>query len=201
MYPEDEYIQLSSLQHFQYCPRQCALIHVDQQWSENRFTAEGRVQHERVDREERECRGDVVTEYALPLCSKELGLIGKADVVEFHKRFAYPVEHKRGKPKPDECDMIQVCAQALCLEEMLGQSIPEGALFYGKPRRRQTVIFDNELRNKTIDTCRKVHELIQKKLIPKAQYDAKKCSACSLLEICMPQHTMDIKHYYDKYLK
>lgn len=201
MYSEDNYIMLSALQHYMYCPRQCALIHVDQQWSENRFTAEGRAQHERVDREERECRGDVVAEYALPLYSRELGLTGKADVVEFHKGMAYPVEHKRGKPKPDECDMIQVCAQALCLEEMLGQSIPEGALFYGKPRRRQTVIFDDVLRNKTIDTCKKVHELIQSKIVPKAQYDAKKCSACSLYEICMPQHTMNVKDYYDKYLK
>lgn len=200
MYPEDEYIQLSSLQHYGFCPRQCALIHVEQQWSENRFTAEGRAQHERVDREERECRGDVVTEYALPLCSRELGLVGKADVVEFHKGLAYPVEHKRGKPKPDECDMVQVCAQALCLEEMLGQSVPEGAIFYGKPRRRQTVIFNEELRNKTIDTCRKVHELIMRKIIPKANYDTKKCSTCSLFEICMPQYKMNVRDYFDKNL-
>ncbi len=136
----------------------------------------------------------------MPICSRELGLVGKADVVEFHKGQAYPVEHKRGKPKPDECDMIQVCAQALCLEEMLGQSIPEGAIFYGKPRRRQIVVFDDKLRKTTIETCKKVHELIQKKIIPKAQYDAKKCIACSLYETCMPQYAMKVKDYFDRNL-
>ncbi len=202
MFDEADLLPLSALQHYVYCPRQCALIHVEQQWSENRFTAEGRAQHERVDRPEHEIRDGVRVEFAVPLRSLRLGLIGKADSIEFHGiqsnlKFeisnlkspvkVYPVEHKRGKPKPDHCDWVQLCAQAMCLEEMMHVEIPEGAIFYGQPRRRQQVEFTPELRTETEETSRKLHELIQSGRTPPPDYDEKKCSACSLLDICMPQ--------------
>ncbi len=200
MYPEDNFIQLSSLQHYQYCPRQCALIHLDQQWSENKFTAEGQVQHERVDKVDRETRRNLVVEYALIICSHSLRLSGKADVVEFHNGIAYPVEHKRGKPKLDTCDMVQVCAQALCLEEMLNQKIPEGAIFYGKPRRRQIIKFTKALRIETIEISKKVHELIRSQKIPSAEYNSKKCSACSLIDICLPKLKRSVNTYIENNL-
>ena len=148
MYSEDDLLPLSALQHLYFCERQCALIHVEQVWLENRFTAEGRIMHERVDTGKSEMRGGVRTSFAVSLRSLRLGLVGKADVVEFHRRQSpdgrsawqpFPVEYKRGRPKKDNCDKIQLCAQALCLEEMLNLRIECGALFYGKTRRRQDV--------------------------------------------------------------
>lgn len=206
MFTDSDLLPLSALQHYIYCPRQCALIHLEQQWTENRFTAEGRARHDRVDRPEHETRDGIRTEYAVLLRSLRLGLIGKADVVEFRFREtpphfkshisdlksreagrAFPVEHKRGRPKPTHCDWVQLCAQALCLEEMLGIEIGEGAIFYGQPRRRQHVEFTPELRAETEETARKLHELIARGKTPPAEYDKKKCSACSLFETCMPQ--------------
>lgn len=182
---------LSALQHFRYCPRQCALIHIEQAWSENLFTAEGRVMHDKVDTANREVRGKVRIDYGVPLRSLRLGLIGKADVVEFHlmddgTRLPFPVEYKRGKPKIDDCDRVQLCAQAICLEEMLNVEIKEGALFYGQTRRREDVFFDTALRQETENTAGKVHELIKSGITPKAEY-SKKCERCSLLEVCMPK--------------
>lgn len=190
-YSEDDLIQLSALQHFIFCPRQCALIHVEQLWTENFFTAEGRVMHERVHEEGRESRGDVRIERGVPLCSMRLGLSGKADVVEFHRRadgvwLPFPVEYKRGKPKPDECDTVQLCAQAICLEEMLKKEIPAGALFYGKTRRRADVGFDEPLRRKTEDTAMQVHKLIESGKTPEPEYSPK-CESCSLLGLCLPK--------------
>lgn len=207
MFDEADLLPLSALQHYVYCPRQCALIHVEQQWSENRFTAEGRAQHERVDRPEHEVRDGVRVEFAVHLRSLRLGLIGKADVVEFHPELksqfsdfkspvrVYPVEHKRGKPKPDHCDWIQLCAQAICLEEMMQVEISEGAIFYGQPRRRQNVEFTPELRAETEETAWKLHELIQSGKTPPPDYDEKKCSACSLFDICMPKRTRRVEDY------
>ena len=151
MYSEDELLPLSALQHLLFCERQCALIHIEQAWSENLFTAEGRIMHERVDSGGRESRGAVRLAYGLALHSFRLGLAGKADVVEFHRDGAgnwqpFPVEHKRGRAKKENWDRVQLCAQAICLEEMLGTAVPAGALFYGKSRRRQDVVFDAELR-------------------------------------------------------
>ena len=135
-YKEDDLIQLSALQHLVFCERQCALIHIEQVWSENLFTAEGRIMHEKVDTANRESRGNIRIEYGVPMRSLRLGLIGKADVVEFHKTgdkwIPFPVEYKRGKPKLDNSDKAQLCAQALCLEEMMNVGIPEGALFTGR---------------------------------------------------------------------
>ena len=190
-YTEDNLIQLSALQHFVFCERQCALIHIEQLWTENLFTAEGRIMHDKADSNKFESRGDVRIDYSVPLRSLRLGLIGKADVVEFHRMadgswLPFPVEYKRGKPKSDDCDRVQLCAQAICLEEMLNVTIPAGALFYGQTRRREDVVFDSELRTKTTEISQRVHELIEGGVTPKAIY-AKKCEKCSLLELCMPK--------------
>jgi CRISPR-associated exonuclease Cas4 len=191
MYTEDDLIPLSALQHILFCERQCALIHIEQVWVENLFTAQGRIMHERVDRTGRESRREVRLEYGVPLRSLRLGVIGKADMIEFHRREdggwrPFPVEYKRGKPKKDNCDRVQLCAQAICLEEMLAADIPEGALFYGQQRRRQAVVFDDELRSVTTDTAIRLHTLIDGGTTPPAIYE-KKCDTCSLLEVCLPK--------------
>ncbi|MBI5076308.1 MAG: CRISPR-associated protein Cas4 [Nitrospirae bacterium] len=190
-YSEDNLIMLSALQHFVFCERQCALIHIEQLWTENLFTAEGRIMHDKADSNKFESRGNVRIDYSVPMRSLRLGLIGKADVVEFHKRddgtwLPFPVEYKRGKPKMDDCDRVQLCAQAICLEEMLNVDIPAGALFYGQTRRRENVVFDDRLRAETAEISQRVHELIEAGVTPKAEY-AKKCDKCSLIELCMPK--------------
>lgn len=213
MFTEDELIPLSALQHLLFCERQCALIHIEQAWAENRFTAEGRILHERVDEVGRESRGRIRTVFGLPLRSLLLGLSGKADAVEFHREGGedsaaaevwrpFPVEYKRGKPKQNDCDLVQLCAQALCLEEMLGVAVPEGALYYGKPRRRLAVVFDDALREKTMETARRLHELISSGHTPQARYE-KKCESCSMVSICMPKVTgarRSVKMYMAKAL-
>lgn len=202
VYQEDDLIQLSALQHFVFCERQCALIHIEQIWSENLFTAEGRIMHDKVDTADRESRGLKRIDYGVPLRSLKLGLVGKADVVEFHRMddgtwMPYPVEYKRGKPKTDDCDKVQLCAQALCLEEMLNVYIPEGALFYGQTRRREDVAFDEKLRRETAHAAGKVHELIASGITPKAVY-SKKCESCSLLTICLPKASRNASRYLTK---
>ena len=200
-YTEDDLIQLSSLQHFMFCERQCALIHIEQLWSENLFTAEGRIMHDKADSNKFESRGNVRIDYSVPLRSLRLGLVGKADVVEFHKHgdmwIPFPVEYKRGKPKMDDCDKVQLCAQAICLEEMLNIEIREGALFYGQTRRREDVVFDKTLRMETEDTAKKVHELIESGITPRAEY-SKKCKLCSLLNICLPKANSKASSYLAK---
>lgn len=193
-YTEDDLLPLSGLQHLLFCERQCALIHIEQAWAENVLTAEGRIMHERVHKEGRESRGDVRIEYAMPLRSLRLGLIAKADVVEFHRNTEcpdniwqpFPVEYKRGKPKKDNYDKVQLCGQAMCLEEMLGVEIPAGALFYGKTRRRQDVDFDIVLRRETEDAAKRFHELVDSGHTPKPVYK-KKCGNCSMYDLCMPK--------------
>ena len=197
MYTEDDLLPLSALQHLIFCERQCALIHIEQAWAENLYTAEGRIMHEHVHKEDHTSRGSVRIEYGMPLRSLRLGLIGKADVVEFHCTVAspvsgepewipFPVEYKRGRPKKDDSDRVQLCAQALCLEEMLDVAVPEGALFYGKRRRREAVRFDESLRNQTEETAGRLHMLIQAGETPKAIY-AKRCESCSLASMCLPK--------------
>ncbi len=191
MYAEDDLIQLSALQHYVFCKRQCALIHIEQLWAENYFTASGRIMHERVHENEQECGNGVRIERGRAVRSLELGIIGKMDVVEFHlqepdKWRAYPVEYKRGKTKIDDCDRVQLCAQALCLEEEFGTEIPEGAIFYGRSRRREYVEFSVELRVKTKKICKEIHQFIQRCVTPLAVY-TQKCVTCSLNELCMPQ--------------
>lgn len=190
-YAEEDLIPLSAIQHVIFCERQCALIHVEQIWDENLLTAEGRIMHERVDERGQQSRGDVKIERGLPLRSLSLGLIGKADVVEFHRSESgmwqpFPVEYKRGKPKTDDCDKVQLCAQAMCLEEMLGVEIPCGALYYGKTKHRQNVTFDHVLRQETKEAAARARELIRGGVTPKAVY-TKKCKSCSLLDQCMPR--------------
>lgn len=206
-YTEDDLLPLSGLQHLLFCERQCALIHIEQAWAENRLTAEGRIMHERVHEEGRESRNDVRIEFAMPLRSLRLGLIAKADVVEFHRKkespddvwLPFPVEYKRGKPKKGNFDKVQLCGQAICLEEMLGVEIPAGALFYGKTRRRQDVIFENSLRRETEDAAKRFHELVESRVTPKAMY-MKKCDNCSMYDLCIPK-TVEKAKSINRYLE
>ena len=196
-------ILLSALQHAVFCMRQCALIHLESVWTENHLTATGHVLHEKVDRQEHETRRDVCLATALRLVSHRLGVVGIADMVEFHrvddsdpagaplpdlpgKWSPFPVEYKRGKPKTHRADEVQLCAQAMSLEEMLNVEIPSGALFYGTTRRRMEVCFDSELRTLTEQTAEKVHRLLSDGVIPPAEY-GKWCESCSLFDKCNPK--------------
>lgn len=188
---EAEVLPLSALQHFLYCPRQCALIHLEKVWEENRFTAEGRIMHNRVDSGESRKRGQVSEDRAVPIRSQELGLYGVADVLEMQtdpdgKNVPFPVEYKRGSPKIEHWDRAQLCAQAICLEEMLEVNIPEGAIFYGTPRRREKVTFGREIRDFVHTSCQQMHELIQQGVTPPAEY-GQRCRGCSLARTCMPK--------------
>lgn len=188
---DDDLIPISALQHYLYCPRQCALIHIERLWAENRHTAEGRLLHERADQPKLEKRRGVRTITAMPLAAPQLGIGGVADVVEFHKaaegEIAYPVEYKRGSPKSHRADEVQLCAQALCLEVMLQQAVPEGALYYGQTRRRDVIVFDTELRELTLATIHAVQALFSARRTPMADYQAKRCDACSLIDLCQPK--------------
>ncbi|HCD36187.1 MAG TPA: CRISPR-associated protein Cas4 [Chlorobium sp.] len=203
-YEESDFVTLSSLQHFIFCPRQCALIHLEQIWVENAFTAEGREMHELVDKGETSYRAGVKITRSLSLKSRILGLSGVADVVEWHhsnkESQPFPVEYKRGKPKGHNADKIQLCAQALCLEEMLSVHIPAGALFYGQTKHRMDVPFDSQLRDQTINAAKEVHDLIHGGITPMPEPGAK-CKHCSLLEQCMPDviaHGRSAKSYLQK---
>ena len=203
---DEDFLPISALQHLLYCERQCALIHLERAWEENSFTAQGRILHERVDSGENEKRGDLYVARAIPLRSRRLKLQGKADVVEFRKIeveeqdpggadlramglmgkwMPRPVEYKRGKVKLGPFDEVQVCAQAMCLEESFGVSIPEGDLYYNQPRRRHTVSLGSELRRKTQETAARLHALFNEGKTPPPE-PGKKCEACSLRDICMP---------------
>lgn len=188
---DDDLIPISALQHYLYCPRQCALIHLEQQWAENRQTAEGRLLHERADAPQIERRRGIRTVTAMPLLDLTLGITGKADVVEFHRaeagERAFPVEYKRGRPKAHRADEVQLCAQALCLESMLGYRIEAGALFYGQTRRRKDVALDDALRRLTLDTIAQVRMMLFSSTTPTASYESRRCDACSLLDLCQPK--------------
>jgi len=204
-YPEDELMPISALPHLMFCRRRCALIHIEQLWDENLFTAQGRVMHERVHEVGGESRGNVRIERGVPLRSLRVGLIGKADVVEFHRKegekwLPFPVEYKRGKPKVDDSDKVQLCAQAFCLEEMLNLEIPGGSIFYGKTRRRLDVSFDGGLRKQTEKAAQEVHELLTSGRTPEPVY-TKKCERCSLVNQCLPkviQKKPSVKRYLEK---
>ncbi len=194
MFAESDLLPISALQHLIYCPRQCALIHVERMWLENQFTAEGRILHERAHSPAVKRKGLVRVEYALPLRSLRLGLYGVADVVEFHdpdpgrapNSVPYPVEYKRGEPKEDDSDLVQLCAQAMCLEEMLAMEVPEGSLFYGQERRRTRVEFGSDLRSSAERAAGLLHEMISSGRTPAPEY-GRKCGACSLKEACLPK--------------
>ena len=205
LFDEDDLLPLSGVQHIVFCERRAALIHIEGLWDENVFTAEGRNIHERAhESDSTESRGDVRIARGLMIHSLRLGLSGKADVVEFHRveegqravRLEgvsgfwrpFPVEYKRGVMRHERSFEVQLCAQALCLEEMLAVSIACGALFYGKSQRRYDVTFDETLRCETADAARRLHELVRAGETPRAEYE-KKCAKCSLIDLCMPKAT------------
>ncbi|HWR37350.1 MAG TPA: CRISPR-associated protein Cas4 [Clostridia bacterium] len=182
-----EPLPISALQHLAFCPRQWGLIHVEQAWVENRLTAEGRLMHEKADSGTEELRGGVRIVRGLLLESRILALTGRADVVEFRPA-PFPVEYKRGKAKPTDCDIVQLCAQALCLEEMLGTSVPAGAIFYGEPRRRTEVAFSDALRERTTMLTEQMHTLHAAGVTPAAT-PGRHCRNCSLVALCLPNAT------------
>ncbi len=199
MFAEADLLPVSALQHLPFCERQCALIHLEGLWAENVLTVEGKHLHEKAHAPDAaEKRGDVYIARSLVLRSLRLGLAGQADVVEFHlddsgvalpfktgKWCPFPVEYKRGKPKRNHCDEVQLCAQALCLEEMLDANIPAGALFYGQTRRRVDVCFDPLLRGETEAVAARLHALIKSGKTPHAVREPK-CESCSLERLCLP---------------
>ncbi len=180
-------IPLSALQHFLFCPRQCALIHMEGLWAENVATAEGRILHEKVDAGGFESRPGVRLARGLQLRSLALGVAGRADVVEMRGEPArpFPVEYKRGKPKAHRADEVQLCAQAICLEEMFGTAVPDGALFYGLKRRRTPVVFDPPLRSLTAQVAAATRAMIAAGETP-APVVIPGCRSCSLEDACCP---------------
>lgn len=205
MFTEADLLPLSALQHLAFCERQWGLIHLEQVWDENRLTVEGRHLHERADEPASENRRDLRIARGLRIRSLRLGLVGRADVVEFHRSAEsreppdtillagvagrwrpLPVEYKRGRPKADAWDEVQLCAQALCLEEMLGVAINGGVIFYCQPRRRYPIELTVALRQKTEALATRVHELFAARCTPLARYE-KKCVNCSLLLHCVPK--------------
>jgi len=205
-YPEDAFVMISALQHFCFCKRQCALIHIEQVWQENFMTAEGRVLHEKAHSGKNETRGNIRIARSLKINSPVLGVTGVTDVVEFHTQdngevIPFPIEYKRGKPKEGNCDRVQLCVQAMCLEYMLKTKVPFGALYYGKSQRREDIEFSEKLRNDTILLCSKVHDLIDSGITPPPIYN-KRCQSCSLFEICMPNKiNRNVEKYINKILK
>jgi len=190
MYTEDDFIMISALQHYVYCPRQCGLIHVDDVWHENVYTVRGDILHEKVDTDTYETRGTIKTVRGLRIHSFVHGIVGRCDVVEFREvkngEEVMPVEFKAGEPKDDSSDKVQLCAQVFCLEEMLDTKIKQGAFFYGKIRRRNTIEIDDELRKETERIISAVREIVSSKTIPVVEYNAK-CHNCSLMDICQPK--------------
>lgn len=199
MYAEADCLPLSGLQHFAFCPRQWALIHIEQQWQENLRTIEGSILHEKAHEGGDEKRGDLLITRGMRVFSRELGIRGVCDIVEFRrddkqgitlathpgKYRPIPVEYKRGSPKEHNADALQLCAQAICLEEMLACSIPLGYLFYGETRRRTEVLFDGFLREKVAEYLNEMHRYFSRGYTPKTK-PTKSCKACSLADICLP---------------
>ena len=197
---EEDWLQLSGLQHFAFCRRQWALIHIEDQWAENFRTVDGSLMHENAhDQGFRESRGDVLIVRGLAVHSAQLGISGQCDVVEFHQDpdgislqgregtwRPYPIEYKRGKPKDGPADALQLCAQAMCLEEMLCCAIQEGAIYYGETRHRTVVPLTQDLRSQVRDSLVEMHDLYQKHYTPKVK-PTKACNACALKDLCLPK--------------
>lgn len=178
-------LPISALQHYIYCPRQCALIHLDHVWEENIYTLRGARAHEGVNVPDGMVRQGMRVEYALPIWSERLGLLGRADVVEFENSVPYPVEHKVGPRRAQHADEVQLCAQALCLEEMFGVPVSQGALFYKASRRRREVVFTPELRAEVEEAVAAVRALLSQEFLP-PPVAGTRCPHCSLVETCMP---------------
>jgi CRISPR-associated exonuclease Cas4 len=188
IFTEDQLLPLSALQHWLYCPRQCGLIHLEQVWAENKFTAEGQVLHKKAHEGPDEIKAGVRITRSMAVRSFALGISGQCDIVEFYSGGRMvPVEYKRGKPKSHRADEVQLCAQAMCLEEMLGVMIPSGCLFYGENRRRTAVEFDAALRQLVTETAAALHAMIDSRVTPLAEYEARRCDACSLIDLCQPK--------------
>lgn len=189
MITEDDYLPISAIQHYAYCPRQCAMIHIEQVWSENFWTAEGRLLHDRVDHGEAEQRGNLRSERGVAVISHRLHISGKLDLLEIKGKNPacyFPVEYKRGKPKVAVWDKAQLCAQAMCLEEMRSIQIQEAAIWYWQVRRREIITIDEALRNITKDIIREAQTMIKTGITPRAIFD-KRCNACSLIDLCSPE--------------
>ena len=215
-YKEEDFLQISGLQHFQFCRRQWALIHLEQQWAENLRTVEGELLHQRAhDASQRERRGELLMTRDMRVFSATLGLSGSCDVVEFKrcengiplsgmegKYQPYPVEYKRGSPRTDHVNHLQLCAQAMCLEEMLCCDIPEGALYYGEIRRREKVLFSEELRREVKNAAEEMRQLYQRGYTPKVR-PSKSCNACSLKELCLPKlmKKKSVRNYLREHLE
>ena len=209
-YKEEEYLMISGIQHFQFCRRQWALIHIEQQWAENVHTVTGELMHKKAhDPYLTENRKDTLITRALPVSSRELGASGECDVVEFYKSEdgvklygyrglynIYPIEYKKGKPKISDEDILQLTAQVMCLEEMFSTVIPEAAIFYGETRRREVIEVTDELKHKVRDMFREMHQYYERRYTPKVKW-SKSCNGCSLKDICLPKlgKTMSAKEY------
>jgi CRISPR-associated exonuclease Cas4 len=178
-------IPISAIQHFSYCPRQAALIHVEAVWEENLYTLRGRFVHETVDQPGEEHLGPVRVERSLPLRSRRLGLVGKADIVEFHGSVPYPVDYKHGPRRPQVHDDLQLCAQAVCLEEMLGVPVPQGAIFHASSKRRREVTFDDALHRRLEASVRELRDTLNRSRLPPPVHD-RRCRNCSLRPSCLP---------------
>lgn len=212
-YKEEDYLMLSGIQHFAFCRRQWALIHIEQQWQENEYTVEGELLHKRAhDTYLSEKRSGTLISRGLPVHSRTMGVSGICDIVEFqedadgiqlhgHRGLyrVYPVEYKKGSPKDTEIDILQLTAQAMCLEEMLSTNIQEGALYYGETRRREKIIFTEELREQVKHDFDEMHRLFGQRYTPKVKW-SKSCNACSLRDICMPKlgKASSVKSYIGK---
>jgi CRISPR-associated exonuclease Cas4 len=219
MINEEDYLQLSGIQHFAFCRRQWALIHVEQQWSENLRTVEGKIMHENAHNPVfAEKRGDVIVTRDMPVFSRTMGVSGQCDVVEFHrdedcgvalhgkkgKWIPYPVEYKRGKPKIDDVDKLQLCAQAICLEEMLAcAEIPEAYLYYGEIKRREPVSLNKALRDMVSAMFAEMHQYYKRQYTLRVKM-SKLCNACSLKDVCLPKlpsAEQSVEHYLRTHLK
>lgn len=215
MYKEDEFLQLSGIQHFAFCRRQWALAYIEMQWQENVRTVEGKILHENAhDAGIKEKRGDLLIVRAMPIHSREMGVSGECDVVEFHRcengisldgregnYSVIPVEYKRGKPKEEDADILQVAAQAMCLEEMLYCIIPYGYIYYGETRHRMKVEFTDEIKEKVRSIFDEMHKYYAQQYTPKVK-TSKKCNACSLKDICLPvlNKKKSVSRYIEKIL-
>jgi CRISPR-associated exonuclease Cas4 len=207
MYAEDELIPVSALQHALFCERQYALIHLEGIWEENRFTAEGEALHERVHAEHHESRRLFRQEYDMAVRSLEWGLIGKCDLVELwfsedgRVKKAVPVEFKRGKKKESDVDRVQLCTQAMCLEEMLGLRIEEGQFYYLQEHRRANTALDDNLREKTSALVERIRAIWAEGITPAAEYKKRKCDNCSLVDVCMPKSMGAKNKQVDRYVQ
>lgn len=191
-FAESDLIPISALEHYAYCPRQAALIHVEMVWDENLYTQRGRFVHELVDQPGVETLGEIRVERALPLWSRRWGLVGRADVVEFHGDTPYPVDYKHGPRRRKEHDDLQLCAQAVCLEEMTGRDAPRGAIFHASSQHRREVIFDQALRRRLLEATRRLREILQGQALPPPPND-KRCRQCSLKSSCLPAVVADAR--------